>query len=516
MTIEAQISRRGGRDARRIIRTAPKVEMLPTLKRGLPVIEPMDAEQVERVHEASLAILEEVGVVFRDPIALEDWKRVGADVRGERVYLDRALVMDLIKTIPPDIEYFARNPAKNVQLGGPNSIFVPMTGAPYMRDLDDVRRGPTIADLGTFHKLAHMMPALHSSAHHIVEPMDIVVAHRHLHITYSSMKHSDKIFMGMTTSPKNAEDVLDMCEILFGKGFMETHAVTTGNCNGNSPLVWDQVMLGAMRAFCRRNQPVLCSPFVLGGANTPASTAAAVAQLNAEALSALAYTQVIRKGCPAIYGHYLSTVSMQSGAPMAGTPEISLMNFMIGQMARRYNVPWRTSNLLGGAKIFDAQAGYESAMTMMAVLMSGANYIWHSAGWNEAGMHCSIAKFVVDAEVCAMGYRMTQGIHWDDFDEALAAIRDVGPGGHYLGHPHTQANFERAFFIPKLFDNNSIEQWKVDGSKDIKQRALDHAKHLLGEYQEPTLDQAKDEELRAYIDRRSREIPAVDALNDDY
>ncbi|TIT87737.1 MAG: trimethylamine methyltransferase, partial [Mesorhizobium sp.] len=353
------------------------------------MLEPMDAEQVERIHQASLAILEDVGVVFRDPIAIEDWKRAGADVRADdRVHLDRGLVMELIKTIPSRIEYFARDPAKNVELGGPKSIFVPMTGAPFMRDLDDVRRGPTIADLGTFHKLAHMMPALHSSAHHIVEPMDLVVAHRHLHITYSSMKHSDKIFMGMTTSPKNAEDVLDMCEILFGEGFLETHAVTTGNCNGNSPLVWDQVMLGAMRAFCRRNQPVLCSPFVLGGANTPASTAAAVAQLNAEALSALAYTQVIRKGCPAIYGHYLSTVSMQSGAPMAGTPEISLMNFMIGQMARRYNVPWRTSNLLGGAKVFDAQAGYESAMTMMAVLMSGANYIWHSAGWNEAGMHC--------------------------------------------------------------------------------------------------------------------------------
>ncbi|MER9363241.1 trimethylamine methyltransferase family protein [Mesorhizobium sp. M0500] len=517
MTAEARASRRGGRDARRTIRTAPNVEMLPTLKRGLPVVEPMDAEQVERIHEASLAILEEVGVVFRDPIAIEDWRRAGADVRADdRVHLDRSLVMELIKTIPPEIEYFARDPLKNVELGGGKSIFVPMTGAPYMRDLDDVRRGPTIADLGTFHKLAHMMPALHSSAHHIVEPMDVVVAHRHLHITYSSMKHSDKIFMGMTTSSKNAEDVLDMCEILFGEGFLETHAVTTGNCNGNSPLVWDQVMLGAMRAFCRRNQPVLCSPFVLGGANTPASTAAAVAQLNAEALSALAYTQVIRKGCPAIYGHYLSTVSMQSGAPMAGTPEISLMNFMIGQMARRYNIPWRTSNLLGGAKIFDAQAGYESAMTMMAVLMSGANYIWHSAGWNEAGMHCSIAKFVVDAEVCDMGYRMTKGIQWDDFDEALAAIRDVGPGGHYLGHPHTQANFQRAFFIPKLFDNNSIEQWKADGSKDIKQRALEHARHLLGEYQEPKLDPAKDEELRAYIDRRSREIPAVEALNDEY
>ncbi|WP_312795057.1 trimethylamine methyltransferase family protein [Tianweitania sp.] len=516
MNVQASAARRGGREARRTIRTTPKFEMRPALHRGLPVVEPMDAEQVERIHEASLAILEDVGVVFRDPIALEDWKRAGADVRGERVYLDRDLVMDLIRTIPPTITYFARDPSKSVELGGQKSIFVPMTGAPYMRDLDDVRRGPTLADLGTFHKLAQMSPALHSSAHHIVEPMDVVVSHRHLHITYSSMKHSDKIFMGMTTSPKNAEDVLDMCEILFGQEFLETHAVTTGNCNGNSPLVWDQVMLGAMRAFCRRNQPVLCSPFVLGGANTPASTAAAVAQLNAEALSALAYTQVIRRGCPAIYGHYLSTVSMQSGAPMAGTPEISLMNFMIGQMARRYNVPWRTSNLLGGAKVFDAQAGYESAMTMMAVLMSGAHYIWHSAGWNEAGMHCSIAKFVVDAEVCDMGYRMTQGIQWDDFDEALAAVRDVGPGGHYLGHPHTQANFERAFFIPHLFDNASIEQWAAAGSKDIKQRALEYARSLLVDYQEPKLDEAKDEELRAYIERRSREIPAVEALNEDY
>jgi trimethylamine--corrinoid protein Co-methyltransferase len=495
---------------------ARNLDMLPTLRNGLPVVEPMSPDQVERIHQASLDILEDVGVVFRDPVALDDWEKAGADVRGERVHLDRGLVMELISTIPPRISYHARNSGKNVELGGRDSIFVPMTGAPYMRDIEDNRRAPTIADLATFHKLAHMMPALHSSAHHIVEPMDLVVAHRHLHITYSSMKYSDKIFMGMTTSPKNAEDVLDMCEILFGADFLENHAVTTGNCNGNSPLVWDQVMLGAMRAFNRRNQPVLCSPFVLGGANTPASTAPAVAQLNAEALSALAYTQVVRKGCPAIYGHFLSTVSMQSGAPMAGTPEISLMNFMIGQMARRYNLPWRTSNLLGGAKIFDAQAGYESAMTMMAVLLSGANYLWHSAGWNEAGMHCSIAKFVVDSEVCAMGYRMAEGIRWDDFEEGLAAVRDVGPGGHYLGHPHTQANFQRAFFIPKLFDNNSIEQWKAEGAKDVKERALAQAKRLLAEYEEPKLDPAKDEELRDYIARRSREIPTVDALNNEH
>ncbi|MCV6601335.1 MAG: trimethylamine methyltransferase family protein, partial [Cohaesibacter sp.] len=265
-----------------------------------------------------MAILEEVGVVFRDPVALQDWKKAGAKVDGERVRFDRAHIRELISSIPSQIDYFARNPDNNVAVGDGKSIFVPMTGAPFMRGLDNERRLPMLKDLGDFHKLAHMSPALHSSAHHIVEPMDHPVAWRHLRITYSSMKHSDKIFMGMTTSGKNAEDVMKMCEILFGKDFLEDHAVTTGNINGNSPLVWDETMLGAMRSFVKRRQPVLCSPFVLGGANTPASTAPAVAQLNAEALSGLAYTQVIRKGAPAIYGHYLSTVSMASGAPMAG------------------------------------------------------------------------------------------------------------------------------------------------------------------------------------------------------
>jgi trimethylamine--corrinoid protein Co-methyltransferase len=490
--------------------------MLPQLKRGLPVVEPLEQEQIEKIDSASMDILEEVGVIFRDPVAIADWKRAGAKVDGELVRFDRAQIRELVKSIPSTITYHARNPEKTVKIGGRNSIFVPMTGAPYVRDLEDVRRYPTLEDLATFHKLSHMLPAIHSSAHHIVEPMDHAVAHRHLRITYSSMKYSDKTFMGMTTSGKNGEDVMDMCDILFGKGFLEQHPVVTGNCNGNSPLVWDATMLGAMRAFVKRNQPVLCSPFVLGGANTPASTVPAVVQLNAEALAALAYTQVVRRGAPAIYGHYLSTVSMQSGAPMAGTPEISLMNFMIGQLARYYAIPWRTSNTLGGAKTFDAQAGYESASTMMAVLLSGANYIWHSAGWNEAGMHCSIAKFVVDAEQCAMGYRMSQGLRWDDFDEALAAVRDIGPGGHYLGHQHTQDNFQRAFFMPKLFDNNSIEQWIAEGSVEITERALSYAKQLLKEYEEPELDPAVNEELLDYIGRRESEIPADGGLNETY
>jgi trimethylamine--corrinoid protein Co-methyltransferase len=490
--------------------------MLPVLVNKLPRCEVMDEEQVRRLDDASMSILEEVGVVFRDDIALQDWRDAGAKVVGETVYLDREMVRELIATIPSDFTYHARNPANNLPFGGRKSMFIPMTGAPFLRDLDDVRRNPTLDDLAMFHKLSHMSPALHSSAHHIVEPYDHPISQRHLRITYSSMKYSDKTFMGMTTSPKNAEDVLDMCDILFGAGFLEDHAVVTGNINGNSPLVWDETMLGALRAFSRKNQPVLCSPFVLGGANTPASMVPSVAQLNAEALSALAYTQVIRKGAPAIYGHYLSTVSMKSGAPMAGTPEISLMNFMIGQMARFYGVPWRTSNTLGGAKTFDAQAGYESATTLSSVMHAGANYIWHSAGWNEAGMHCSVAKFIVDAEQCAMAYRMAEGPRWDDFDEALAAVRDIGPGGHYLGHPHTQENFQRAFFMPELFDNNSIEQWIAEGSVEITERALGVARKMLREYEEPKLDEGVNEALLDYIARREFEIPAADALNQEY
>lgn len=508
--------RSGGRAARRATREASDFSMLPGLINNLPFCEVMDEGQVRRIDEASMSILENVGIVFRDPIALADWRRAGADVDGELVRIDRGLIRELVKTIPSDFTYHARNPERNIRLGGKHGMFIPMTGAPYLRDLDDMRRNPTLDDLAMFHKLAHMMPALHSSAHHIVEPYDHSISQRHLRITYSSMKYSDKTFMGMTTSPKNAEDVLDMCEILFGADFVDKNPVVTGNCNANSPLVWDETMLGAMRAFNRRNQPVLCSPFVLGGANTPASVAPTVAQLNAEALSALAYTQLIRKGCPAIYGHYLATVSMKSGAPMAGTPEISMMNFMIGQMARYYDIPWRSSTTLGGSKVLDAQAGYESASTLSAVVHSGANYMWHAAGWNEAGMHCSTAKFIVDAEQCAMAYRMAEGPRWDDFDEGMAAISDIGPGGHYLGHPHTLENFQRAFFMPGMLDNNSIEQWQAEGSVEITERALNRARKLLSEYQEPKLDEAIDEELLAYIAKRESEIPEADALNQEY
>ncbi len=506
MTEQAVRSRRGGRSARRSARTEHREPMLPTLERGLPTVDALSDEGVERLHDASMRVLENTGIDFRDPVALEDWRQAGAEVEGQRVRIPRELIMEKLSTVPGRIRLHARDPAKSVELGGNSSIFVPMTGAPFIRDLEDKRRSPGLADLNDFHRLAHMEPGLHSSAHVICEPMDIPVGHRHLWITYSSMAHSDKTFMGMSTTGGRAEDVMEMVKILFGADYVDEHPVVTGNINGNSPLVWDESMLGALRAFSRHNQPVLCSPFVLGGANTPAHTLASVAQLNAEAVAALAYTQIVRPGTPAIYGHYLSTVSMQSGAPMAGTPEIAHMNFLVGQMARYYGVPWRTSGSLGGAKTFDAQAGYESASTLTATILAGANYIWHAAGWNEAGMHCSMAKFVVDAEQCAMAHKLGRGPEWDDFEEALATIDDVGPGGHFLGTDYTQKNFQRAFFIPKRFDNDNYGQWVANGEREITARALDYARHQLNEYQQPVLDPAVDEALRDYIARREREI----------
>lgn len=509
-----QLRRRGARNERIASRSSKLAPMLPTLNNVLLPVAVMNDEQIARIDAASMAILEDVGVTFRDPVARDDWQRAGAKVVDQRVYIDRHLLRELLASLPSEIAFTARNPAHNVAVGGTKAVFVPMSGASYVRDLNNQRRLATLDDLAMFHKLAHMLPSMHSTGHHIVDPSDIPVAHRHLHITYSSMVHSDKMFMGMTSSGKNAEDVLAMCDILFGEGFLETHAVTIANISGTSPLVWDTTMTSALRAYVSRRQPVLCTPFTLGGANTPASVPASVAQINAETLSGLAYTQVVRKGAPAIYGAYLSTVSMKTGMPLVGTPEASLMNYMLAQMARHYAIPFRSSGALSAAKTLDAQAGYEGATTLMSVMHAGANVIWQAAGWAESGLLCSVAKFMADAEQCAMAYKMASGPNWDNFDEALVAVSEVGPSGRYFEHPHTMANFKQAFFMPEHYDGQLFAQWEYDGEKDLEARSLEAAKSLLQEYQPPPLDNEIDQKLRDFIARRESEVPADAGYNE--
>jgi trimethylamine--corrinoid protein Co-methyltransferase len=415
--------------------------------------------------------------------------------------------MDLVAKAPERFTVQARNPAHSTEIGGDKVAFAPTYGSPFVYDFDNQRRYGTIEDLQNFHKLAYLSPVLHNTGSVICEPVDVAVPKRHLHITKSAIIHSDKPFMGPVTAPERAVDAVRMAEIVFGEAVVDAGPVMIALMNCNSPLVWDETMLGALKVYARANQASIVAPFVMAGANAPASATAAVAQLNAEALAGIAFTQLCRAGSPVIYGHFLATVSMKSGAPMAGTPEIGFMNLIIGQLARKYRVPLRSSGMIAGSKRVDAQAAYESIQTMYPVFLAGTNYVMHSCGWDEAGLAASFAKFMLDAEQIEMFYRFGGGPRFGDFDEALATIRDVGPGGHYLGTDHTQSHFQTAFYMPEIADNNSFEQWQAEGSKDANQRGLDAARRLLGDYQQPAIDPDVVEALDAFIQAREAVLP---------
>lgn len=484
-----------------------RVTSLPSLKRQIPLYEVLNAEGLEMIHDASCDILEQIGIDFRDAESLALWKDAGADVRGERVHIPRQLLMSLIDKVPERFTLSARNAERSVEVGGDQTIFLPTYGSPFVRMEDGVRRYGTMEDLHSFHKLAYMSPALHNTGLVTCEPTDVPVPKRHLHIMRSLITHSDKSFMGPVTAPDRAQDGLDMAKIVFGDEFVHNNPVMVSLCNCNSPLVWDDTMLGALKIYARSNQPVICAPFTLAGANTPASAVATVAALNAEAISALAFTQLVRPGCPMLYGHFLAAVSMKSGAPMAGTSELALMNLMIGQLARKYKVPFRSSGMLTGSKVTDAQSGYESAFNMMPIILAGASLVLHTAGWTEAGLCASLAKFAIDAEQMEMLYKFAQGPQFGDFKEAVASIADVGPGGHFLGTEHTQANFQSAFFMPELMDNNSFEQWSIEGSKTAEQRGIESAMKKLAAYEAPAIDPGMVEALDEFIAKREAVLP---------
>jgi trimethylamine--corrinoid protein Co-methyltransferase len=499
--------RRGGRVSRRKLRTAKPIVVIPALVREIPVYEVLSKEGEELIHDASMKILEEVGIDFRDTEAIELWRGAGAEIDGERVRIPRELLMAELAKAPETITMHGRNPARTVDVGGRSMIFVPTYGSPFVLDFDGERRYGTLEDLNNFHKLAYMAPYMHNTGGIICEPVDIPVSKRHLHIAYSMLRYSDKPFMGATTAPERAEDTVEMAKIVYGDAFIEANTVMASVINCNSPLVWDATMLGALKCYARHNQASLVSPFVLAGANTPASTVGALAQLNAEALAGIAFAQVVRPGAPAIYGQFLAAVSMKSGAPMAGTPELGHLNFMVGQLARRYRLPWRSSGMVAGSKVMDAQAAYESINSMYAILLAGANFVLHTAGWLEAGLTASYAKFMLDAEQMAMFFKLARGVDLTDLEPAMATVREVGPGGHFFGTKHTQDNFQSAFFIPELFDNNSYEQWVAEGSTDATTRAMRAAKDALERYEAPPLDEAIDEALKDFIRRREAELP---------
>ncbi|MEX2647540.1 MAG: trimethylamine methyltransferase family protein [Alphaproteobacteria bacterium] len=498
---------RRGREARRQERLHAPVVQRRTLVREIPLYELLDAERLEIVHDASMTILEEIGIDFRDDEAIQLWRAAGADVKGQRVRMPRALVMAKLATIPESFVQHARNPERDVTIGGRHTVFAPTYGSPFVRGFDNVRRYGTLEDLRTFIKLAYMTPHMHHSGGVICEPVDVPVPKRHLEMVLSHIKFSDKPFMGMVTAKERAEDTVTMARILFGEDFVERNQVLISVVNCNSPLVWDGTMLAALKVYAKANQAVLVTPFIMAGAMSPASTAGAVAQLNAEVLAGLAFTQLVRPGVPMVYGCFVSTVSMLSGAPMLGTPEPAQMIYLSCQLARKYKVPVRAGGMLCGSKIADAQAAYESVQTMIPTVLGGTNFVLHSAGWLEAGLTAGYGKFVLDADQIGMLERFCRGVDLGPEGIAMDALREVGPGGHYLGCAHTRRHYQTAFYLPQTCDNNSFEQWLAEGELDANARALVTARKMLDEYQAPPLDPGIDEALQAFVAKRKAELP---------
>ena len=507
-SVEPELGRvRRGRDARAAKRRTRTRSWLPELERRIPWVNLLSDDQVQVIHDASMDVVEEVGVEFRCDDALALWRDAGAAVDGARVRLDREHLMALVGTAPSSYTMVARDPTHTVTVGNGKTIFTPSYGAPYVLGLDGTRRPGTLEDFKNFTKLNHLSPALHMSGGVVCEPMDVPVPKRHLYMTQNLLTYSSKPFMGAVTSKERAEDSLYMAGIVFGQDVVRDTTVMTCLANGNTPLVWDKTMLDSVRVFAAANQATLFSPFVLGGASTPASTVGAVIQVNIEALTGVAFSQLVRAGAPALYGQWVSTVSMKTGAPQAGTPEVCHMNLLTAQMARHYGLPSRCSGSCSSSKMVDAQAGYEAARNMYGVLMAGTNFVLSTTGYLESAMCQSYAKWVLDSEQLEMMYRLGSGVSFDDLDEVLDTMREVPPGGHHLGTAHTLANFQTAFSMPEMMNSDNYEQWLADGALSAEDRATAKCCQLLEEYEEPALDDDVRAELDEFVARRDAELP---------
>ena len=507
-SVEPELGRvRRGRDARAAKRRTRTRSWLPELERRIPWVNLLSDDQVQVIHDASMDVVEEVGVEFRCDDALALWRDAGAAVDGARVRLDREHLMALVGTAPSSYTMVARDPTHTVTVGNGKTIFTPSYGAPYVLGLDGTRRPGTLEDFKNFTKLNHLSPALHMSGGVVCEPMDVPVPKRHLYMTQNLLTYSSKPFMGAVTSKERAEDSLHMAGIVFGQDVVRDTTVMTCLANGNTPLVWDKTMLDSVRVFAAANQATLFSPFVLGGASTPASTVGAVIQVNIEALTGVAFSQLVRAGAPALYGQWVSTVSMKTGAPQAGTPEVCHMNLLTAQMARHYRLPSRCSGSCSSSKLVDAHAGYAAARNMYGVLMAGTNFVLATTGYLESAMCQSYAKWVLDSEQLEMMYRLGSGVSFDDLDEVLDTMREVPPGGHHLGTAHTLANFQTAFSMPEMMNRDNYEQWLADGALSAEDRATAKCRQLLEEYEEPALDDDVRAELDEFVARRDAELP---------
>jgi trimethylamine--corrinoid protein Co-methyltransferase len=501
-------ARGGGGGARRAERTAISFETARFIERNIPNFEILNEEALQIIEHNAETVLEEIGVNFvENPAALDRWRAAGADVKGERVHIPRGLARKLIATAPKTYTQYARNPARSVEIGGRNLVLAPVYGPPFVRDAEGGRRYATIEDFRNFVKLGYMSKWLHHSGGTVCEPTDVPVNKRHLDMLLAHMTLSDKPYMGSVTDPSRAADSVAMSKILFGDDFVDQNTVMTSLININSPMTFDGIMMGALEVYAAANQAAIVSPFIVGGAMAPVTVAGTLTQVLAEILAGVAYSQLVRAGAPVIAGAFVTSIDMNSGAPTFGTPEASHITYGAGQLVRRLGLPYRSAGAFCGSKLPDAQAAYESANSLNMGLLSGVNFMLHACGWLEGGLVSSYEKFVMDADQLGTLHHLAKGIMVDENGQGMDAIREVGPGGHYLGCAHTQANFKSAFWRTELLDYKPFETWDEEGARDTQALASARVKKLLSDYQAPELDVAKKEELEAFVARRKAEMP---------
>ena len=499
---------RSGRLARQVQRSAKAGPGRPYIVRNIPTYDVLSEENLLRIEAAADRVLAETGIEFRDdPVALDHWRRAGADVQGVLVKFPPGMLREILKSAPSEFTQHARNPAHSVQIGGRNVVFAPAYGSPFVMDLDRGRRFGTLEDFRNFIKLAQSSPNFHHSGGTICEPTDIAVNKRHLDMVMAHMELSDRPFMGSVTAESRAEDSIEMSRILFGTEFVNDNCVILGNVNVNSPLVWDGTMTTSLRAYARANQAAVVVPFILGGAMGPVTNAGGIVQSLAETMAGCALTQLERKGAPVIFGHFLSSMSLRSGSPTFGTPEPAIGSQVIGQLARRLNLPLRCSGNFTTSKLPDGQAMMEGTMSMLAAVHCGANFILHSAGFLDGLLSMSYEKFMMDADLCGALHAYLDGVKIDDDQLAVEAFAEVGPGNHFFGCSHTMKHYETAFWDSELSDNEPYEKWEEAGSADAATRANRLWKKRLAEFEAPPLEDGIREELQDYVTRKKADAP---------
>ncbi len=497
--------RRGGRPepeggGSALPKTQPRLPFLPT-----PAV---SADQLEAIHEASLTVLEEIGMDFLHVEARAMLKKAGADVKAdsERVRFDRGLVESMIGVAPKQFTLHARNPANHLQIGGDAVAFCSVASAPNVADREGGRRPGNRADFQNLIRLGQSLDTVHLWGGYPVEPADIHASVRHLDALYDMLTLSDKPIHAYSLGKERNQDAIELVRIARGidDATLEREPSVFTIINSSSPLRLDGPMLEGIIQMARRNQPVVLTPFTLAGAMAPVTVAGAVAQQNAEALAGLVFTQVVRPGAPFAYGGFTSNVDMKSGAPAFGTPEYMKACLLGGQLARRYGLPYRSSNA-NAANTLDAQAAYESVFSLWGAIMGGVNLLMHGAGWMEGGLHASFEKMVLDADLLGMVSEFLRPVAVNDDELALDAMREVGPGGHFFGCAHTQARYRHAFFNPMISDWRNYETWREAGSPTAYDTANRIYKQRLEAFEPPPIDPAIQEELEAFVARRKAE-----------